>query len=155
MSQASDAFADALIRAELALTAGSFVIPNITGSPPDMGFTPYLALCKVTVTKAMTGSTITEPVYGGGTPYARIALSKGIANWTEIAGGDAGDWRNAIEYDFAQPDAATSETVTDYAICTAVTAGEVLRFGTLSASIEITENAKPVVQVNALTLKVL
>ena len=83
----------------------------------------YIALCKSTVEEDDTGSTLPSEVSGGS--YAR----KSCATWDTAS---AGSTKNGVAITFAQ---ATADwgTVTDFAICDAVTGGNMLAYGALGA----------------------
>ena len=83
----------------------------------------YIALCKSTVEEDDTGSTLPSEVSGGS--YAR----KSCATWDTAS---AGSTKNGVAITFAQ---ATADwgTVTDFAICDAVTRGNMLAYGALGA----------------------
>jgi hypothetical protein len=96
------------------LLVGSFTAPT----------TAYLALCKSTIQDDDTGSTLPSEVSGGS--YAR----KSCATWDTASGGSS---KNGVAITFAQATAAWG-TVTDFAICSAVTAGNVHCYGKLTVS---------------------
>jgi len=83
----------------------------------------YVALCKSTITDTHTGSTLPGQVSGGS--YAR----KSRGTW-DVA--SAGSTKNTGPITFAQA-TANWGTVTDFAVCDAITAGNVLCYAKLSA----------------------
>lgn len=97
--------------------------------------TVYLALCTTAPTEASTGSTIVEPTYTG---YARKAITFGAA---DLAGRSI--TQNA-QVSFDKCTGGTS-TVTHYAICDALTTGNVLGFGELTLSKTIVNNNTPTI----------
>jgi len=84
----------------------------------------YIALCKSTVEDDDTGSTLPSEVSGGS--YAR----KSCGTWDTAS---AGSTKNGVPITFVQ---ATADwgTVTDFAVCDAITAGNVLTYAKLTAS---------------------
>lgn len=84
----------------------------------------YIALCKSTIEEDDTGSTLPSEVSGGA--YAR----KLCTTWDAAAGGASA---NTNDIEFAQ---ATADwgVVTDFAVCDAITAGNVLAFGKLNTT---------------------
>jgi hypothetical protein len=102
----------------------------------------YVALCTTAPTDASTGSTIVEATYTG---YAR--KSTVAADWTTAASG-ANSNANAIT--FAACTAGTS-TVTHFAIVDASSAGNVLLWGALSASLAVSNGITPSFAVGALS----
>ncbi len=92
----------------------------------------YIALCTVTVTDTATGTTITEPAAAA---YAR----KVMATW-DVSSGGATENTNPIT--FAQA-TATWGTIIDFAICDAITVGNVLCYGTLTISKSVASGDTP------------
>ena len=84
----------------------------------------YIALCQSTIDDADTGSTLPSEVSGGS--YAR----KSCATWDAAS---AGSTKNGVAISFAQ---ATADwgTITDFAVCDAITAGNVLCYAKLTTS---------------------
>lgn len=83
----------------------------------------YIALCKSTVEDDDTGGTLPSEVSGGS--YAR----KSCASWDTAA---AGSTKNGVPITFVQ---ATADwgTVTDFAVCDAITGGTLLAYAKLTA----------------------
>lgn len=96
--------------------------------------TKYIALCTVAVTDSMTGSTITEPTTDS---YAR----KICQTW-DVASGTGGDTENTVEITFATATASWG-TILDFAICDALTTGNVLAYGTLTVSKSVAQGDTP------------
>lgn len=94
----------------------------------------YVALCTAAPTDASTGSTIVEATYTG---YAR--KSTVAADWTTAASG-ANNNGNAITF---APCTAGTSTVTHFAICDASSAGNVLLWGALTASLAVSAGITP------------
>jgi hypothetical protein len=100
----------------------------------------YIALCTVTVTDSMTGSTITEP---SGNAYARTLCN----GWT-VSSGSA---QNSGTVTF--PTASGSwGTILDVAICDASSGGNVIAYGTLTSSRSITTNDVVVFNASQITV---
>ena len=127
MGSFSDFLENALINHVFA-TAGS----HHTYARPTL----YIALCTVTVTDSMTGTTITEPGEDCGA-YART-----ICQTWDVASGTGGDTENTIEVTFPTATAAWG-TILDFAICDAVTTGNMLAYGTLSVSKSVAQGDTP------------
>ncbi len=92
----------------------------------------FIALCTVAVTDTATGSTITEPTNAG---YAR----KQMVTWDVSSGGAT---ENTNDILFAQA-TATWGTILDFAICDAVTVGNVLCYGSLTISKSVASGDTP------------
>ena len=84
----------------------------------------YIALTKSTITDAHTGSTIPSEVSGGS--YAR----KSCATWDTAA---AGSTKNTQPITFVQATAPWG-TVTDFGVCDAITAGNLLAYAKLTTA---------------------
>ena len=97
--------------------------------------TLYLALCTDTPASSETGSTISEVSYTG---YGRKAITFGAANLTG---------RNITQNAQVSFDQATAgdTTAVGWAICDADSAGNMLAYGTLDTSKQITTNNTPTV----------
>lgn len=107
--------------------------------------TLYVALTTAAPTGSSTGSTITEP---SGNAYARVSVT---ANTSNFSAASAGSISNSAAITF--PTATGSwGTVTNFAVCDASTAGNVLFYGTLGASQAITSGMTPSFASSALTL---
>ncbi len=92
----------------------------------------YIALCTVTVTDSATGSTITEPAAAA---YAR----KVMATW-DVSSAGATENTNPITFPQAT---ATWGTIIDFAVCDALTTGNVLCYGTLTISKSVASGDTP------------
>ena len=106
-----------------------------TGAGKTLAFTQpdkYIALCTVTVTESMTGSTITEP---SSPSYARVIM----ATWDKAA---AGATENTNVIQFAQATASWG-TIVDFAICDALTVGNLLAYGDLTISKSVASGDTP------------
>lgn len=116
---------------EIALLDGTFG----TGEGKTLGFTlpdKFVALCTVAVTDTGTGSTITEP---SSPSYAR----KIMATWDKAT---AGATENTNDILFAQATASWG-TILDFAICDAITVGNVLCYGALTISKSVASGDTP------------
>lgn len=106
-----------------------------TGDGKSLAYTQpdkYIALCTVACTDTATGSTITEP---SSPSYAR----KVMGTWDEAS---AGATENTNDVLFAQATASFG-TILDFAICDAVTAGNVLAYGSLTISKSVASGDTP------------
>lgn len=132
MSEASDYLEKALL--DYLFSKAGFAQPTI-----------YLALCTTTVVDNDTGSTITEANY---TSYARLVTAGGDWNATTLG---TGILDNAVEMAFP---AATggSSTVTDVALVDASSAGNLLAYTPLAASLAVTSGVTPKFAAGALTI---
>ena len=97
------------------------------GSPTPFPGTPYIGLWTASLSDVSTGSTAGE-VSGAG--YARQPLVRGTADWTVSSGGTI---KNAGTINFGTA-GANWGTVTDFAVCDALTVGNILYWGTLGTS---------------------
>jgi hypothetical protein len=88
--------------------------------------TVYIALATAAITDATTGSTITEP---SGNNYSRLAVTNNTTNFPNALGTTATK-SNGTAFTFATPSGSWG-TVTDFAICDAASAGNILGSGTL------------------------
>lgn len=105
----------------------------------------YLALCTAAPTDASTGSTITEATYTG---YARKAITNNSTNFPAASGGAKS---NGAEIAFAECTGGSSD-VTHWALLDADTAGNVLYWGALTASKNISSGDTPKVAVGDLDI---
>lgn len=121
-------FADYLENALLNHVFGTGAGKSLSYTQPDK----YIALCTVAVTDTADGSTITEPTSPS---YAR----KVMATWDAAA---AGATENTNDILFAQATASFG-TILDFAICDAVTAGNVLAYGSLTISKSVASGDTP------------
>jgi len=101
---------------------------SLTYAQPDK----FIALCTVAVTDTATGDSITEP---DSPSYAR----KPMATWDEASGGAV---ENTNDILFAQATASWG-TILDFAICDAVTSGNVLAYGSLTISKSVASGDTP------------
>lgn len=92
----------------------------------------FIALCTVTVTDSMTGSTITEPTSDS---YGRIKMS----TWDKAA---TGATENTNDIQYAQASGSWG-TILDFAICDASTAGNMLAYGSLTISKSVASGDTP------------
>lgn len=130
-----------------------FLFRGVSYSPPS---TLYVALCTAGPSDSSTGSSITE-VSGGN--YARQSLSSNTTNWYTTNGDNAstssgtnGTTGNAVTISWNS--VTWSATVTDVAICDALTGGNVLFYGTLSASKAVASGDSISFAANSLTLQI-
>ncbi len=105
--------------------------------------TGYLALTTVAVAETHTGSTITEAAYTG---YARKAVAP-----ADMSAASAGATSNSVAQTFAACTAGTS-TVIGWAFCSALTAGNVLMFGTCTSTVISTTQTPATIAISALAL---
>jgi hypothetical protein len=105
----------------------------------------YVTLCTAAPTDASTGTTITEAAY---TSYARVQTSG--TDWNAYAA-DLLDNANVITFPAAT---GGSETITHFCLCDASTAGNMLIYGTLDASLAVSTGITPSFAANALTLTI-
>jgi hypothetical protein len=85
----------------------------------------YIGLSTTTITDA--GGNDTEP---GGGAYARVTVANNATNWPAASGG-----AKANGTDFTFPEATASwGTIIDFAIYSALTAGNMYAYGTLTTS---------------------
>lgn len=106
------------------------------------GYTPaayYLALTTVAVVVGDTGSTITEATYTG---YGRKAIVG--ADWNSASGSAPATTATNTAEVFAACTAGSS-TVIGWAGCSAITAGDVLQFGTATSVTISTTQTPPTV----------
>lgn len=94
--------------------------------------TIYIALCTVAVTDTADGDTITEPASPS---YDRIVM----ATWDAASGG-ATENTNDILWGQAS---ASWGTILDFAICDALTSGNVLAYGSLTISKSVASGDTP------------
>lgn len=121
-------FTDYLENALLDHVFGTGAGKSLSYTQPDK----YIALCTVSVTDTATGSTITEP---SSPSYAR----KIMQTWDAASAG-ATENTNAIT--FAQA-TANWGTILDFAICDAITAGNVIAYGSLTVSKSVASGDTP------------
>lgn len=118
-------------------------VDHITGKTAYTQPTAYVALCTAAPNDASTGSTITEANYTG---YAREATAG--SDWNASSGGTA-DNANAITFGSCT---AGSNTITHYAIVDASSAGNVLVYGALDASLAVSAGITPSFAAGALSI---
>lgn len=105
----------------------------------------WLALLTAAPTDASTGSTITEATYTG---YARKEITN---NATNFPAASSGAKSNGTEIAFAECTAGSS-TVTHWALLDASTAGNILYWGALTTSKDISAGDTPKVAVGDLDI---
>lgn len=130
-----------------------FIFRGVSYSAPA---TLYVALCTSAVSDSSTGSTISE-VSGGN--YARVSITSNTTNWYTTNGdtaatssGTNGTTGNANTISWNS--VTWAATVTDVAICDAASGGNVLFFGTLSASKSVASGDSISFAANSLTLQI-
>ena len=101
----------------------------------------FLALCTSVPTDASTGTTIVEANYTG---YARIEIAA-----TDLSASSGGSKTNSAAITFAACTAGTS-TVIGFALCDAVTVGNVIMWGTVTSKVIDTSNTLATVAIGAL-----
>lgn len=109
----------------------------------------FLALCTTTPDSSKTGSTIVEASYTG---YARLSVA--AASWAAAVSGGAGaasSIANGSTLTFAACTAGTS-TIIGWALCSAVTVGNVLAWGSATSTVISTTQTPATVAVGALSL---
>lgn len=109
----------------------------------------FLALCTIVPDSSKTGSTITEASYTG---YARVSLAN--TAWTSPAAGGAGGQStisNASVITFANCTAGSS-TVIGWALCTALSGGNAVCWGTAASVVISTTQTPATVATNGLTI---
>lgn len=130
-----------------------FLFRGVSYTPPT---TLYIALCTAAPTDASTGSTLTE-VSGGN--YSRQAFASNATNWFTTNGdnvatssGTNGTTGNSVAILWAS--VTWSATVTDVAICDALTGGNVLFYSTLASSKTIAPTDSLSFAINSLTIQI-
>lgn len=130
-----------------------FLFRGVSYTPPA---TLYIALCTAAPTDASTGSTITE-VTGGN--YARQSIASNTTNWFTTNGDNAatssgtnGTVGNSTAILWSS--VTWSATVTDVAICDALTGGNVLFYSTLQSSKTIAPTDSLSFAINSLTIQI-
>lgn len=108
----------------------------------------YVALCTSPTTDASTGSTIVEPV---GYSYARQQLNPSDTNWSG-ASSTNGVTNNNLALTFTAS-GGNWGTITHVAICDALTAGNVLFHGALTASKTINDGESFVLNAGSLNIQ--
>ena len=103
----------------------------------------YLALCTVVPTDASTGTSITEANYTG---YARKEI---VA--TDLSAAASGSKTNSAAITFAACTAGTS-TVIGFAICDALTVGNILVWGTTTSKVIDTTSTPATIAIGALVV---
>ena len=121
------------------------VLDHVSGKTAFAQPSLFLALTTVAVVDADTGSTITEANYTG---YARKAMP--AADWN-AASGTTATVTNAAQEQFAACTAGTS-TVIGWALCDALTVGNVILFGTCPSFTVSTTQTPVTVAAGALSL---
>lgn len=125
-----------------------------------VAFTPsstlYIALCTAAPTDASTGSTISE-ISGGN--YARQSLAINTTNWSTTnadngatSSGTTGTTTNSVQ--IAWNAVTWTGTVTDVAICDALTGGNVLFYATLGASRTVASGDSISFGINSLSIQI-
>lgn len=114
------------------------ITDHLTGKTAYASPAPlYLALCIAAPGETDTGSTIVEATYTG---YARLQVP--AADWNAANVGTGTAVTNAIKT-FAACTAGTS-ACTHFAWCSALTLGDVIAFGALAATLNVSTAAQPV-----------
>jgi hypothetical protein len=103
----------------------------------------YLALCTTAPNDASTGSTIAEATYTG---YARKQILA-----TDLNAASGGSKTNGNAITFADCTGGSS-TIVGFAICDAVTGGNVLYWGTVTSKVIDTSNTPATVAAGALVI---
>lgn len=108
-----------------------------------MPATVYLALCTAVPTDASTGSTITEANYTG---YARKQVAA-----ADLNAAASGSSSNANAITFANCTAGSS-TIIGWALCDALTVGNVLCWGTATSTVISTTQTPATVAISGLVV---
>jgi len=123
------------------------VLEHVAGKTTLTLVTPiFLALCTAVPTDASTGTTITEAAYTG---YARKGVA--AADWAAAVAGTPGSIANGAIITFAACTAGTS-TVIGWALCDALTVGNVIMWGTCASTVISSTQTPATVAVSALSL---
>lgn len=121
----------------------------------DRAFSEYATLYICLLTAACgatdTGSTIVEPTSATYAGYTRVAVT---VNTTNFPAASAGSKSNGTAINFPTSTGGTGATVTNWAVCDALTTGNLLWFGSLTTSRSITNGIQPQFAVNTLTVSV-
>lgn len=96
--------------------------------------TLYVALLTAAPSDTDDGSTIAEATYTG---YSRVATAAG--DWNAWA---AGSLTNAVDIEFGEATAG-SDTLTHFALVDAASAGNVILYGALDASLAVSSGITP------------
>jgi len=118
------------------------ILGNSAYTPPA---TVYIALCTAAPTDASTGSTITEATYTG---YARASVVNNATNFPAASGGSKS---NGTQITFADCTGGSS-VITHIAVCDALTAGNVLAWGSLSETKTVTNGDQLIFEISKLTI---
>ena len=122
------------------------ILDHLTGKTAFTSPGPlYLALCTVVPTDADTGSTLTEGTFTG---YARKQIP--TADMTAAAG-TAAEVHNSVQEQFAACTAGSS-TFIGWALCDALSAGNVIYWGTCASTVISVTQTPPTIAASALSL---
>lgn len=105
--------------------------------------TPYLALTTATPDDTKTGSTITEAGYTG---YARLAIAA-----ADMSAAAAGSKTNGLALTFAAC-TASSSSVIGWAVCDALTVGNMIVWGTATTTVISTTQTPATIAVGGLVV---
>ena len=103
----------------------------------------YMALCTVVPTDASTGSTLTEATYTG---YARLLIAAADMNAAA-----SGSKTNGAALTFAACTAGAS-TIIGFALCDALTLGNIHYWGTTTSKVIDVNNTPPTVAASGLSV---
>lgn len=117
------------------------ILDHVFGDGAYTSPTAYVALCTTVPTDASTGSNIVEANYTG---YARL-----IINASDMSAAAAGSKTNSAALTFAACTAGSS-TIIGFAICDALTVGNMLMWGTVTSKVIDTTATPPTIQASAL-----
>lgn len=120
------------------------VLGGVAYTPPA---TVYVGLATEAITDATTGTTVAEPTGGA---YARVAVTNNATNWP-AASGTTATKKNGTEIAFPEATAGWG-TVTYFFIADAATGGNILMWGSLSASKTIDSGDLPRFNPDSLTV---
>lgn len=130
-----------------------FLFRGVSYTPPA---TLYVALCTAAPTDVSTGSTISE-ISGGN--YARQSLASNTTNWyttnsdnSATSSGTGGTTSNSVQLNWSA--VTWTGTVTDVAICDALTGGNVLFYATLASSKTVASGDSISFGINSLSIQI-
>jgi hypothetical protein len=125
------------------------VLDHVNGKTSwTMPASVYLALCTATPDSTKTGSTITEISYTG--PYARIAVTGAFSAAAAGTAGNPATTANTGTVTFANCTSG-SATILGWALCDALTVGNMLHWGSTASTAISTTQTPPTVAIGGLT----
>jgi hypothetical protein len=121
------------------------LVDHITGKTSYTKPTAYVALCTAAPNDASTGTTMTEAAY---TSYARVSTAG--SDWNASSAGSATN-ANAITFPACT---GGSESITHFVLVDAATAGNILVYSALDASLAVSTGITPTFAADAITVTV-